>query len=241
MSWSSNCSRFFLPAPGSLWAWEMDIPYILFQVFKNDLAVCFQVFRASVWGQAIPESFLPSGLSSSEDLATHSVPGEKSCSEPGPTGGAASLKVLHWVVPAPLGSVPTFMGTSGFWGSNSMNWAVSGDLEGLDWGVKAWHKPPHTACWQMTAEVCFHLSEDCQGEVKARKGEWILAVWCFAAKGFQNVQGAEWSFHGVVCEGTQAVLPPGTKAGRSTYFSFVAILKAEVNPDLEALAFMCGM
>lgn len=98
MSWSSNCGRFFLPAPGSLWVWEMDIPYILFQVFKIYPGVRFQVFRASVWGQAFPESFLPSRLSSFENLATYSVLGEeKSCSEPGPAGGAASLMVLHWI------------------------------------------------------------------------------------------------------------------------------------------------
>lgn len=37
------------------------------------------------------------------------------------------------LLPAPLGSVPTFMGLTGFWGSSSMNWAVSGDQEGLFW------------------------------------------------------------------------------------------------------------
>lgn len=151
MSWSSNCGRFFLPAPGSLWVWEMDIPYVLFQAFKIDPGVCFQIFRASVWGQAFPESFLPSGLSSSENLATYSVLGEeKSCSEPGPTGGAASLMVLHWdLVPAPLGSVPTFMTLTGFWGSNSMNWAVSGDWEGLFWGSRPSTSLPtqHVGVW----------------------------------------------------------------------------------------------
>lgn len=93
---------------------------------QNDPGVSFQIFRASIWGQAFPESFLPGGLSSSENMTTRSAPVEKWCSEVWSHRGSSCPEDLA------MGASPSSAG-------------VCTDLHGPDWASGQGSNPTYRA------------------------------------------------------------------------------------------------